>query len=443
MSMKPGWWNGKYGSLLIHGMVWTLMMVTAIPGAWGETAGARSEDPLIRLLIQKGILTEPEAAGITKEMARMDGKDREGSGPVLPDRLSGLKIGMLGYIDYSSGEEALTDGRSEGFNRFTLTRGYFTVKKKIRPWMGVRMTTDIHQDATEDWKIRLKYLYVELKPLDFGFLTNMKLEAGQGHIPWLDFEEHINPYRAQGPMAIERSGIFNSADVGVSLRGNFGGRIRNAAALTGNRHYDGRYGSWHVGVYNGGGYHATERNNNKVLEGRFTLRPLPAMLPGLQVSYFGIYGNGNRAPSAGSVPRYRVNLGMLSWEHPLGIVTAQYFRTRGNAAGTLVDAANRSLDTSGYSFFGRAKLPIWRDRLALFGRYDHFNPDRNGLISRRASYNLSDAGLSLNLDKGNMILVTYESTDYEPDSNGRGKVPVPDIRLGDEHRIQMVYQLAF
>ena len=206
--------------------------------------------------------------------------------------LKGVKIGMTGYLDYSYGDAPEFNYEDTGYNEFKLTRGYLTVKKEITPWFHARVTPDAHQDSTGDWKVRLKYYYAELRPGDFGYLTDMRSEVGLGHIPWLDFEEHINPYRCQGTMPIERAGVFNSADLGVSLRGNLGGKVACAEQRIGSDHYDGRYGTWHVGVYNGSGYHATEENNNKAVEGRLTVRPLPEALPGLQLSYFGIHGEG-------------------------------------------------------------------------------------------------------------------------------------------------------
>ncbi|NOY52193.1 MAG: hypothetical protein GXP58_01065 [Deltaproteobacteria bacterium] len=400
---------------------------------------ADSDGKLLDLLKKKGVITSEEAKGLKREL-----KEEEKEAAVkLPSGLKGVSVGMLGYFDYSAGRAAAAGNKSDSFNKFTLTRGYFTVKKKILPWLGARMTTDIHQESNGDWKTRLKYLYAELKPRGFGMLTNMKAELGLGHIPWLDFEEHVNPYRAQGTMAVERAGIFNSADLGVGIRGNFGGKLEDAGAKTGNRHYDGRFGSWHVGLYDGGGYHAGEKNNNKVLEGRVTLRPLPSVLPGLQLSWFGVYGKGNVAPTGGDVPDYRVSLGMVSYEHPLGIVTAQYFTTRGNAAGDLVGRNNQSLDAAGYSIFGRVKLPVFDRRLALFGRYDRLDPDRDGVISTKGGYDLTDAGLSFDIYRGNMVLLTYETTEYGKDAAGRGKVPVPGTRLGNERRVQVVYQLEY
>ena len=84
-----------------------------------------------------------------------------------------------------------------------------------------------------DFKLRLKYLYAEFRPPNISFLTSMRSEVGMGHMPWLDFEEHINPYRCQGTMFIERAGTFNSADLGVSIRGYLGRQLDEALHVQG------------------------------------------------------------------------------------------------------------------------------------------------------------------------------------------------------------------
>lgn len=271
----------------------------------------------------------------------------------------------------------------------------------------------------------------------------MKSEIGLGHIPWLDFEEHINPYRCQGTMAIERAGVFNSADTGVSLRGDLGGKLKDTEEKTGSHHYDGHYGSWHVGVYNGSGYHAKEQNNNKVVEGRLTLRPLPDDIAGFQISYFGMCGEGNKKASDGDYPDYVVNLGMLSYEHPWVILTAQYFQTQGHAKGNWVDAKGDALYTAGYSFFGNLKLPIVDRKVSLFTRYDHFDQDDHSKIGNQADYDMYIGGLAYDIYKGNLLLLVYETTDYGRDSGKKGEVPVADNRLGDDHKIQVVWQIKF
>lgn len=354
--------------------------------------------------------------------------------------LEGITFSSLAYVDYSAGQQPLSDGTEVDFNQFMLTRSYFTLKKRMKPWLGMRMTIDIHRDNSGDYKIRQKYLYAELKPGDLGPFTEMKAEIGLGHIPWLDFEEHINPYRCQGTMAIERAGVFNSADLGISLRGFFGRDLENAKERTGNSHYTGRYGSWHLGVYNGGGYHASEVNEDKVGEFRITVRPIPDIVPGLQLSYFGLFGKGNTA----SAPDYIANLGMLSFEHPVLTLTAQYIETNGNAKGTWLDTTSGAvLNTRGYSAFGNVRIPATDRRLSLFGRYDFVDIDIDDLIADKTAYSMIIAGLAYELHKENLILLTIEYTDHEADTAGKGEVPIPGHNLGKDQKVQVVYQIKF
>ncbi len=381
---KIGWWV-----LLVFGFLLCLSI------------HAMARD-LTDILERKGVITEEEATEIKK-------KDK---GFELPKGLKGVKVGALWYLDYSNGQEPESGDASSSYNEFRVTRGYLTVQKELFSWFHTRITVDTHQDDTGDYKVRLKYLYAELRPHDTGLFTDMKSEIGMGHIPWLDLEEHINPYRCQGTMAIERAGVFNSADAGVSLRGYLGGQLEDAEEKTGSHYYNGRYGSWHVGIYNGPGYHESEKNNNKVLEGRLTLRPLPDVIPGLQLSYFGLYGEGNDEDNpAGEWPDYVANLGMLSYENPWVTLTGQYFTTQGNAKGNWVGASGDVLETAGYSFFGNLKLPVLEQKVSLFARYDHFDQDTDKQIG-------DDAGM-------------------------KGKMPVSDNRLGDDHKIQAVMQIKF
>jgi hypothetical protein len=383
--------------------------------------------------------------GMVLQAGNLYAGDTSSSSSASP--LDGLKFNVLGYFDYSNGKSPLDSNSSKSYNLFKLTRGYLTTTKQLNAWMSVRSTLDLTQDDKGDYKIRQKYLYANLKPKDIGPLTGMNMEIGMGHIPWLDFEEHINIYRCQGTMPIERAGVLNSADLGVSVYGGLGGKLEDAAKKTGNSGYDGLYGSWHVGIFNGSGYHATEANENKVGEMRFTIRPLPFQIPGLQLSYFGLFGKGN----VDSNPDYNVNMGMLSFEHPVITVTGQYFMTDGNAKGTWINPDTSSakalkdkvLKTEGYSIFGNFRIPETDSRLSLFGRYDHFDIDKDDIIADKTAYDMVIGGIAYDLFKGNMILLTYEMMDYEKDAGEKGKLPKKDNKLGDDNKIQMVYQIKF
>ena len=446
-------------SLLLGLVAFSLLLIP-------KPAHAGSESILIRILVKKGILTQQEADEIMKEAKKEEAKkknqmkvvaveavkkeikeDKDFKEEFVPRALKGLKIGLLSYIDFSTGKSPLVGGNEQTYTEMKLTRGYLTVKKDILPWLSGRMTYDIHREASGDIKGRIKYLYAELRPKNLGPLTDMKIEIGQGHIPWLDFEEHVNPYRMQGTMAIERAGVFNSADLGISIRGYLGRKLQNAKELIGNTHYDGKYGSWHIGIYNGAGYHRGEHNTNKVLEGRLTLRPLPAILPGLQLSYFGLIGEGDTKAVNGNYPDYEVNLFMLSYQRPDFIFTGQYFRTKGNAKGTWVDVRGDALRTGCYSFFMDYRLPVIlfsAQRLHIFGRYDHFDQDINGHITdHNTAYRMYIFGFGYDVYKENKLILTFEKTDYGTNAGEKGGLPVIGNNLGDEYKWQMVWQLHF
>jgi hypothetical protein len=305
----------------------------------------------------------------------------------------------------------------------------------------------VTNDLEGSYMVRIKYMYAVLKPEDLGPFTQMKIEMGIGHIPWLDFEEHINPLRCQGTMAIERAGVFNSADMGASIMGNFGGELEDAVGKTGNKSYAGRYGSWHVGVFTGAGYHAAEKNQDKVFESRVTLRPLPDMIPGLQFSYFYLSGLGNKSYEYQKDtywPYYRAQIGMASFEHPNITITAQYFMTDGNAKGTWVygKKGNNALPTAGYSYFLDLKGPLGEGVLHAFARYDRFDIDpEDKLELGDTAYVMTIYGLAFDFYKGNMLMIAYENTDYEDDAEVKTKLPVRDNKLGREDKFQVVYQI--
>jgi len=421
------------------------------------TAHASTEvAPLLRVLIKKGIITTDEAIQIQREAEELKKEEerelvREIKPLSTPRAFKGLKFKVLSYLDYSIGEKAESHGGQKSYNRFSIKRGYFRVYKSITPWLHGHMTLDVHQNDEGDWMSRLKYLYAEFRPKDIGFFTDIKAELGLGHIPWLDFEEHVNPYRCQGTMAIERAGTFNSADLGINVRGYFGGHLPDAAIKTGDPHYGGRYGSWHIGVYNGAGYHSKEKNGNKVIEGRLTIRPLPQLLPGLQLSYFGLTGEGNEKNSiANEYPDYNVHMGFLSYEHPRFIFTAQYFVTEGNKDGKWVDSKGKALWTKNYSFFLNIRPPVnpisnWLDRrLNFFFRYDHVDRDKDNKVAKDATYDLFIGGGALEIFHGNYLLLDYEHTNFGKDfGNSHNSAPKPGNDPGDEHKFQMVYQLKF
>jgi hypothetical protein len=264
--------------------------------------------------------------------------------------------------------------------------------------------------------VRIKYAYGKFKFPDLAFFTKPYLEVGVVHMPWLDFEEHVNMYRCQDTMFMERNGLFNSADLGVTFVSLLGGEMPKEYQDSVSHYYPGRYGSMSFGLYNGSGYHASEKNQNKVLEGRLTVRPLPDIIPGLQLSYFGIWGKGNNKDTN---PDWQVNNGFASFEHEYVVLTGQYYWGEGRQNG------GDENDKEGYSFFAEVKP---HKKFSIIGRYDRFDPNDDIDDDENSRYIV---GAAYHIDKQhkNMIVLDYDQVDYEQNKS-------------DDKRIQLTLQVA-
>lgn len=272
------------------------------------------------------------------------------------------EVSTLWYLSYGWGEEG-----GAPFNRESIGRGYVTLKLKPVEWFQPRATMDAHQDETGDFKIRLKYMYAKFViPVETCVISEPNIEFGLVHGPWFDYEEHINYYRMQGTMLIERNKTLNSADAGFTIAGLLGKKLPKEYQEQVNPKYPGKYGSFAFGVYNGGGYHAKEYNQNKVFESRLSVRPLGFVFPNLSLSHFFIFGKGNVA----SEPDWILNAFMASVEHQYFTLTGQFATGEGNQKGDKVDANGDSLESQGYSGFLEIKLP-WINS-TIIGRYDHW-----------------------------------------------------------------------
>jgi hypothetical protein len=267
---------------------------------------------------------------------------------------------------------------------FTVTRGYINVNVKLNETFSGRITPDMSLDQEGDGigslELRLKYVYLKWNLPDVLFLSKSYFEMGLVHRPWLDFEEHINNYRLQGTMFIERNGLINSADFGITFMALFGGEMNENFQKKVNKTYPGLYGSMAIGIYNGGGYHALEENKNKSIEARISIRPLHQIFPGLQLSYHGVYGKGNIK----NEPNWTVNMGFFSWDHENFVITGTYYNGVGNFNGSAIDTLGNSYDQDGYSVFG--EYTIQRLNIGLTGRYDFFRQKKYRVTGKSRRY---------------------------------------------------------
>jgi len=316
--------------------------------------------------------------------------------------LSFFKPSTVWYLQYRYGGTREGHGNDAStYNRFFVGRGYVTLKFMPTQWFEARVTMDTHQDEAGDWKVRLKYLYTRFKlPIETKIVSEPFVEFGIAHMPWLDYEEHINYYRAQGVMISERNKLHNSADLGITIGTLLGKKLPKKVIKKMGDKYPGSWGSMALGVYNGTGYHDIEANNNKVLEGRVSLRPGGPFFPFVQLSYFFTYGKSARnlvieddpatLPDESASyrhPWWQNNIAMLSFSHKYAVLTAQYLFGKGTQRGSQSnwlwqpsEDPSRSPGTAkkyrGTSVFAEFRMPWIRS--SLWGRYDWFDGPYEG-----------------------------------------------------------------
>ncbi len=309
---------------------------------------------------------------------------------------SPARIGGTWFLTYQSGKSG---GRQE--SHFLINRGYINIRKRLNDRIAGRITPDIsvdrEGDGEGDLEMRLKYCYVAVGIPELPLLTDSVVEFGLVHRPWIDFEQHINRYRVQRGMFLDRSKVISSGDFGMGLFALLGERIDAT-------HFDdkfaGRWGSVAVGLYNGGGYHAIEQNNNKTLEGRLSLRPLPDVIPGLQVSYHGVRGKGNTAAS----PDFTIDMAGLTVEERRFVAAATVYSGTGNYRGDMLDASGDAADLDGWSLFG--ELLFAERTYALFGRLSSF--DDSGMTGLDAFKRLI-LGASWRIRGETKVVADYEA----------------------------------
>lgn len=332
--------------------------------------------------------------------AAEDGADQAGSVAIPSPE---TKFSYNWYLAYVGGREKGTDK-----NEFQMRRGYVNIKSKFNNWFSTRITPDVTMDregdGKGDLKLRLKYAYVKFSMPSSGIFTKPTLEFGLVHRPWLDFEQNVNRYRSQGTMFLQRSGLFNSADNGITFMSLLGGQLDDGYRKKISGKHAGRYGSLALGVYNGGGYHALENNKNKVFASRLTLRPLPDVLPGLQCSWQLKLGKGNTE----AAPDFSVNSAMVSLQHQWYVLTGQYYRGKGNSKGKALLPDGRAAPQEGYSLFAEYRLPY--TKWGCFGRYDYFDFNRDSIDHTNTR---AIGGLVYHLAGNNKMFLDLDTVKYE------------------------------
>lgn len=310
-----------------------------------------------------------------------------------------------------------TDSRAKNFNKFDIERVYLTLRMPLGDRTSVRVTTDVFQQQTpgndayyQGWTMRLKFAYLQYnyimgaKPTDFSAAARF----GMIQTVVIDQEEQFWP-RWISQTDLERAGLFNVADAGVST------------ALT----LPNKWGEIYAAVVNGPGYMSREVDRFKDPQARLTLTPLanshspllaswaitPWYYKGTVASRFVAGGAGQVGPVGSGLERNRWGL-FTGIRDPRITLGAQYTGFKGQTeAGLNTPFSPRVVvDTTGHLVSGFAiARPLalvdtaW-SRLGLLARYDKVttNTTTNG------TYHVFIGGLLFDLSRRASVSFDYQ-----------------------------------
>jgi hypothetical protein len=355
------------------------LAVMALLGAVGLANAQVIKNPILKKLVEKGILKEDEAAAIDEQLAQkeaekaryqaeidktaMETKDKLaklekkwGDMPALAGKFKKFEIGGKAYLGYTY---TVTKKKYTGINDsgdFEARRFRFDTKVYISDKDYIGFTTD-RADGT-DYKLKIKYGYLYKDISDLIPYTGF--EFGIAHTPWIDYENNSGwLYRSIDKSFIRSSdgmGLWPSSDLGINFKTKT------------------PYITSEIGMYNGEGYDKinTKSQNSSGFHNSFEGR----------VTYH-VFGNGNKKVSPTKDQYANISLHLASnigyddkytthknlnlyhihavYNHPMFLIAAQYAKTDYNSFSPQAG--------DGYSINAEVRpVQDW----AIFARYDYW-----------------------------------------------------------------------
>jgi hypothetical protein len=397
----------------------------------GTANTADVNNPILKKLVEKGILTQQEAISVMQDMSKSTPADEKNVEKIAKDVedvkkdlgiFKGLSIGVKGYFEYRSGTGADNAGSGIDRNTFRLTRAYLDVKKQLTGDLMVRWTSDYETKAAQtDANVFMKYLYLEYK-LPF----NAAITGGVTPAPYIGYYEDFWPYRMIGKIPQERFKVLDaSADIGVLLGGKF--KIANADMV-----------SYALGVFNNQHYRVNDNNKDKSIEGRLTVRPLAAagvdLLKGLELTYFGIRGEDGAEADQGTANygKHKNDTFFAGYSYAGLAIGYEYYQTTrfGGTKTANSTIYNKSMDgknpgtannlyfdnATGQTLLATYRLPNSLKPVRLFGEYAMFEDIKVGSATNPKTGNITSTllGASYDIYKDKTVLVLdYNNVKYK------------------------------
>jgi len=395
---------------------------------WGGLTPARAgEAELINLLKKKNIITQEEAdelllelrttaqkekSEIKKEVKaeiREDIKKDANKGEFMPKALQGFKYSAQLFTEWNAVNrfDGLPANATvpKNSNQFALNRGRFIMTKDINNWLGMNITADLFYNSNAGNEnngadLRLKAAYASMKFFGTETIVGMIPTPSDG------YDSSIWPYRVQGKHFLDDAGILATDDLGIANQGTFGGCMDDDYLKFAAKPYSGKWGGYMIGLYNGSGYNSSagDGNNNKIATALIYFRPLPTVpvLKGLQIAYFGAFGESNtRVAATNQYYNVQINMGQVSLLHNYFAIMGQYYWGKGTTT------AADDKDRNGYLASTFVRVP-YVEKLRVFGKVYNYDPDTN---VNDNDYRIYVAGLSYDVSPELMPFIAWERRD--------------------------------
>jgi hypothetical protein len=314
------------------------------------------------------------------------------------------KVGGLVFADVSNIHQVTnhavaataTTAASQGYPAdngygFDIKRAYLIVDHKFNDTYSANLTSDLLYDGTtKATQVFMKKAYLQAKYSDA-----LVVRAGITDMPWVPFVENIYGYRYVENVLIDRIKYGTSTDTGVSVSGNLD--FKPIAV------------GYSVAAIDGSGYKAPgdgdfNRSKQMDIEGRInaSVGNFTAAIGGYQgdlgknVTGTTVNHSANRfdALVAYVDTRFRVGGEYLYAKDYTGVTTAKPIKA----------------NADGYSAFGSFNIT---EKIALFGRYDWVNPERDALATANKTNSASrdeyfNVGLAYTPVKGVDVAMVYK-----------------------------------
>lgn len=319
--------------------------------------------------------------------------------------LSGKMYFDFTHIDARDSDTGRTEKSGIGLD---VKRFYLGVNHSFDDVWSANLTTDFSYASG----IGQTSLFVKKAYLQGKFADAAVLRIGSADLPWVPYVEGLYGYRYVENTLIDRLKYGTSADWGLHLSGDVGGKSLNYA----------------VSAINGNGYKNPSRSNHVDTEARIGFTPLP----GLVLAVGGYRGyRGQDTATVGVQHLAQRGDVMLAYASDAFRLGAEYFTARN---WNTVQGA-RSDTADGYSLWASAPVA---DRVSVFARYDAASLSRQ--LDRHAKNTYYNAGVQFDIRKGFQLAAVYK---HEQGDKAVDTPVPPHVRQVRSNEIGVFGQVAF